>query len=111
MPPAYHLARRYGQALAALRAIHAFDAWLGEQWQDRCPPPGVPPVAHTALGAGGEIAWYEVAESVLGYLPGHDGCFRIARDAALPDFPLLDDSLPIPPGTDVVISASMQEEL
>lgn len=111
MPPAIDLARRYAQAVAALRAIHAFDAWLGEHWQERCPPPATPPVARTTVGERDEITWHESAESVLGYLPRHEGCFRIARDAPLPDIPLFPDAPLVMPDTDVVISASMQDEM
>lgn len=110
MPPAVDLARRYGEALAALRAVHAFDAWLGEHWQERCPPPGSPPAARTALGAAGEITWHEGANAVVGYLPGHDGCFRIARGAVMPEFHVPGITPPPPFENDIVISASMQDE-
>jgi hypothetical protein len=111
MPPALDLARCYAQALAALRAIHDFDAWLGAHWQERCPPPSTPPTAHTQLGADGAITWHESADRVVGYLPDEDGCFQFARDVPLPDFPLTGDRLDAPYGTDVVISAEMQDEL
>lgn len=106
------LARRYSEALAALRAVHAFDDWLGEHWHERCPPPSRPPSAKTTLGSGGEITWHETAGRVVGYIPGHAGCFRIARDADLPAFlfSLAPLAMPAGPGTDVLISASMRDE-
>ena len=111
MPAASDLARHYAQALATLRAIHDFDAWLGAHWHDRCPPPSTPPAARTHVGAAGAIAWHEASDQVFGYLPGSDGCFQIARDLPLPDFPLSGESSLLTFGTDVVISAAMQDEL
>jgi hypothetical protein len=111
MPLAIDLARRYADALAALRAVHDFDAWLGDHWHERCPPPAAAPDAKTPLGAGRAIAWHEAADSVVGYLPGQEGCFRIARNVPLPDFSVVGNSPTAPFGTDVVISAAMQEEL
>jgi hypothetical protein len=111
MPAASDLALRYAQALAALRAIHDFDAWLGAHWHDWCPPPTTPPTAHTHVGAAGAITWHETADRVVGYLPGSDGCFQIARDLPLPDILLPGESSSLAFGTDVVISAAMQDEL
>lgn len=110
MPPALDLARRYAEALAALRAVHDFDAWLGDHWHEHCPPPASAPDAQTALGAAGAITWYETAEFTVGFLPGRDGCFRITRESQMPEFPLTDDDAPAPYGNDIVISAAMQEE-
>jgi hypothetical protein len=110
MPAARDLARRYAEALAALRAVHDFDSWLGEHWHDRCPRPDAPPDAQTALGAAGAIAWHEGAETIFGYLPGNEGCFRIARASPLPEFLPSEDTLPARFGTDTVISAAMQGE-
>lgn len=110
MPAARDLARRYAEALAALRAVHDFDAWLGEHWQDYCPRPASPPDAQTALGAAGAITWHEVADGIVGYLPGNDGCFRVARDSPMPDFPPSEESLSPLFGNDILISAAMQEE-
>jgi hypothetical protein len=110
MPSALTMARRYAQALAALRAIHDFDAWLGEHWHERCPPPACPPSALTPLGADRSIAWHDVGEHVFGYLPGEDGCFQLRRDAPLPAFPLAgEDPAPLF-GHDILISAMMQDE-
>jgi hypothetical protein len=89
MPPAFTLARRYAEALAALRAIHDFDAWLGEHWQ--------------------AIAWYESAEMVTGYLPGEEGCFQVRRDERLPDLPIAETFTP-EYGRDVVIRAAMRDD-
>lgn len=110
MPAARDLARRYAEALAALRAVHDFDAWLGEHWHDRCPRSDSPPDAQTALGAAGAITWHEEAETTVGYLPGNDGCFRIARETPLPDFPPSEETLPARFGKDILISAAMQGE-
>ena len=109
MPLAVDLARRYGEALAALRAVHAFDDWLGDHWKERCPPMSTTPAARTALGASGEITWHETTDSILGYLPDREGCFRIARDAAMPEFSFT-RIVPALVDRDVVISASMQDE-
>jgi hypothetical protein len=110
MPPAVDLARRYGEALAALRAVHAFDDWLGDHWQERCPPVSTTPAARTALGASGEVSWHETGDNILGYLPDREGCFRIARDAVMPDFSFTTNIPPPQVERDVVISASMQDE-
>lgn len=110
MPAARDLARRYAEALAALRAVHDFDAWLGEHWHDQCPRPASPPDAQTALGAAGAITWHEVADGTIGYLPGNDGCFRVARESAMPDFPVADERQPAFYGSDILISAAMQDE-
>jgi hypothetical protein len=109
MPPANDLARRYADALAALRAVHAFDAWLGRHWHDHCPAPRDAPTSHTPLGTDGAITWHEGVETVTGYLPGDEGCFRIPRDEAMPDFPLVTRALPVSLGQDILISASMRE--
>lgn len=110
MPPAFDLARRYAEALAALRAIHDFDAWLGEHWQARCSMPADPPAAETPVGAGQVIAWYESAEMVTGFLPGEEGCFQVLRDERLPDLPLGEAFTP-EYGRDVLISAAMRDDL
>ena len=111
MPPATDLARRYAEALSALRAIHVFDNWLGDHWCDRCPPPEDEPTSRTPLGAAGAITWHERGDTIVGFIPGDEGCFRIPRDAAMPDFPAVAGELPIPYGQDVVISAAMRESL
>ena len=110
MPPAIDLARRYAEALAALRAVHRFDDWLGRHWHDRCPTPTTTATSHTFLGADGTIAWHDDEDGVVGYLPGEAGCFRVPRDAAMPDFPAPADSLPLVYGQDVLISAAMRDE-
>jgi hypothetical protein len=111
MPPATDLARRYGDALAALRAIHAFDAWLGRHWHERCAAPVSEPVSLTPLGVSGSITWYERDDVVVGVLPGQEGCFRVPRDAPMPEFPLAAGGPPLPREQDVVISASMRAEV
>lgn len=111
MPPAFDLARRYAQALTALRAIHDFDAWLGEHWREQCPAPASAPAAHTPLGAAGAITWHEEHGRVLGFLPGDEGCFDIPHGAPLPPFSLQSDIAPPLDNGDILISASMREEL
>ncbi len=110
MVSALELARRYANALDMLRAIHAFDAWLGEHWHDQCPAPATDPIATTKVGAAGAIAWHEEEDGVVGIVPELPGCFRVHYDALLPAFPPLRDV----PGEfrdqDVVINASMQGE-
>jgi hypothetical protein len=111
MPPAIDLARRYAEALAALRAIHEFDDWLGLHWDEQCSIPDREPASHTPIGREQAITWYESEETILGFLPGEDGCFRIPRAAALPAFPFAADRLATPYGQDIVISAAMREEV
>jgi hypothetical protein len=110
MPPAIDLARRYAEALTALRAVHDFDDWLGQFWDDRCPPAASAPTSLTALGANGTIAWHESGDVVVGYLPDMDGCFRIPRGALMPDFPASGSAWSLPYGQDVIISAAMRDE-
>jgi hypothetical protein len=111
MPLAIDLARRYAEALAALRAVHLFDAWLGHHWHERCPAEEGLPVSHTALSPEDAITWYESEETILGFLPGEEGCFRIPRAVPLPEFPFAADAQAIHYGQDVVISAEMREAL
>ena len=80
------LARRYAEALAALRAVHDFDEWIGQYWQERCPAPESA-ASRDTVGAKDTIVWHEGEETVFGYLPGRDGCFCVPRDVPLPDFP------------------------
>jgi hypothetical protein len=110
MPPAIDLARRYAEALAALRAVHRFDEWLGRHWHDRCSAATTPAASHTSLGASGTIAWHEDEESVVGYLPGEAGCFRISRAAMMPDFSQPGSDLPLVIDQDVLINATMRDE-
>jgi len=107
---AVELARRYSDALAMLRAIHAFDAWLGDHWHDQCRAPSTDPVAYTKVGAGEAITWHEDADGVVGFVPELTGCFRVAYDAPLPDFPPLRDGPIESRDQDVLISTSMQRE-
>ena len=111
MPPAIELARRYAEALATLRAVHDFDEWIGQYWQERCPAPASAAASRDAVGAEDTIVWHEGQETVFGYLPGSDGCFCIPRDVALPDFPFAAGNAVLPFGQDIVISAAMREEL
>ena len=111
MPLAIELARRYAEALVVLRAVHDFDEWIGQYWQERCPAPVSAAAARNAVGDEDAIVWDEGLETVFGFLPGHDGCFCIPRDIALPNFSFAAGS-PVPPfGQDIVISAGMREEL
>lgn len=111
MPSAHDLARRYHDALQALRAVHAFDTWLGAHWRDHCPAPPSTHAATTDVGGDRQITWHDGKESVFGYLPGETGCFCIAREALMPDFPLAPLPAPTVVGTDVVIRAEMQDAL
>jgi hypothetical protein len=111
MPPAIDLARRYAEALAALRAVHIFDDWLGHFWHERCPRPDGAPTSSTPVTREDAIVWHEREDIVIGYLPGEDGCFRIPRAAPLPDFPSASNGPSVSFGQDVVISAAMREEL
>jgi hypothetical protein len=111
MPHAIDLARRYAEALAALRAVHVFDTWLGNHWHEQCPAAGSAAASYTPLSAEHGITWFESDETVLGYVPGEVGCFRIPRDVTLPDFPFAAESRAVHYGQDIVISAAMREEL
>jgi hypothetical protein len=110
MPPALDVARRYAEAVAAMRAIKRFDTWLGDHWHQECPGRDTAPAATTDVGAEDAITWYEGAEMIVGYLPGEVGCFRIPREAALPYFPLVGDGPPPATGNDILISAEMREQ-
>ena len=110
MPPAIDVARRYAEAVAALRALHEFDAWIGQYWQEPCPFPGSA-AASRATTEGDDIVWHEGEETVFGYLPGVDGCFCIPRDVVLPDFPFAALGPISPYGKDILISAEMRQEL
>ena len=111
MPPAIELARRFAEALAVLRAVHDFDEWIGQYWQERCPAPASAAASRDTVGDEDAIVWHEGLETVFGYLPGCDGCFCIPRDLALPDFAFTTGSSIRPFGQDIVISAGMRDEL
>lgn len=111
MPPAIELARRYAEALEALRAVHDFDDWIGQFWHERCPAPESAAASRNALGTEDVIVWHEGEDTVFGYLPGDDGCFCVPTDVALPDISFAPDRAAIPYGQDILISAAMREEL
>lgn len=111
MPPAIVLARRYAEALSALRAVHDFDDWIGHYWHERCPAPAGAAASRDALGADEAIVWHEGEDTVYGYLPGYDGCFCVPYDETLPEFPFAASKPAIPFGQDIVISAAMREQL
>ena len=111
MPPAMDLARRFADAVIALRAIHDFDAWIGQFWTDRCTAPDCPARGPAPRGTEDFIVWHETEGSVFGFLPGRDGCFCIPRDTALPDFAFATGRADAPFWQDVVISAAMREEI
>jgi hypothetical protein len=111
MPPAINVARRYAEAVATLRALHDFDDWIGQYWVERCASPGSAAATHTTLGAEELIVWHEDEETVLGFLPGYDGCFRIPRAVPLPDFPFAAEGPVRSFGQDIVISAAMREDV
>ena len=111
MPPAIDLARRYAEALSALRAVHDFDDWIGQFWQERCPAPESASAYRTVLGKEETIVWHEGEDTVYGYLPGYDGCFCVPTDEPLPEFPFAAGPPEIPYGQDIIISAAMREQL
>jgi hypothetical protein len=111
MPRAIELARRYAEALSALRAVHDFDEWIGQFWQECSPSPTIATAPHNTVGAEDTIVWHEGEETVFGYLPGREGCFCVPRDVALPDFPFTAENPALPFGQDIVISAAMRDEL
>ncbi len=72
------------------RAVEGFAAWFEAHWTDASSPePEEPPAAAKVLGnASGGIRWYVRDDVVQGYLSGRDeGCYRIARDEAVPLIP------------------------
>ncbi len=111
MPPAIDLARRFADAITALRAIHDFDDWVGQYWRDRCPAPEN--IVERGGGRGDEdaVVWHESEATIFGFLPDRDGCFSVPRDVALPDFSFATGRSPAPYGQDIVISAGMREEI
>ncbi len=111
MPRAIDLARRYAEAVLALRAIHDFDDWIGQFWHDHCPVPEGTGAYRTMLGTEKAIIWHEGDDTAYGYLPGCDGCFCVPTDEDLPDFSFATGQLEIPYGQDIVISAAMRDEL
>jgi hypothetical protein len=111
MPAAIDVARRFAEAVAALRALHDFDAWIGQYWQERCPVPGHADSRHGAIGDEDVIVWHECEETVFGYLPGRAGCFCIPRDVALPDFPFAAKEPVAAYGKDILIGAAIRVEL
>lgn len=111
MPLAIDLARRYAEALSALRAVHDFDDWIGQFWHEPCPASRGAGAYRTMLGPEDAIVWHEGEETVYGYLPGYDGCFCVPTSETLPDFPFAAGQPELSFGQDVVISADMREEL
>ena len=110
MPPAIDLARRFAEAIIALRAIHEFDAWIGQFWCEHCPAPGSS-AAHTDAGADDAIVWHDGDATIYGFLPDRNGCFCIPREAPLPEFAFTAGRAAPPYGQDIVISAGMRDEL
>lgn len=111
MPPAIDLARRYAEAVSALRAVHDFDDWIGQFWQERCPAPAGAGAYRTVLGQENAIVWHEGADNVYGYLPGYDGCFCVPTAESLPDFPFAASQPDVLYGQDIIISAEMREQV
>lgn len=91
MTTAHDLANAYSRAVSAYwRGDNDVDlprlsAWLGQFWVGRASDPETPPVALSPHAAGGRgIQWHEEGRYVLGYVPGHRGCYRIPRAAQFP---------------------------
>lgn len=110
MPPATDLARRFAEAIVALRAIHEFDAWVGQYWRSPCPVPEQASLAREDRGASDAIVWHDGETTIHGFLPDMDGCFCVPLEAALPEFPFSAGRSTMPYGQDIVISAAMREE-
>ena len=111
MPPAIDLARRFAEAIIALRAIKEFDSWVGQFWRSPCPFPEKAALARADRGAGDAIVWHDGETTIYGFLPDMDGCFCVPLDAALPDFAFAAGRAAVPYGQDIVISAAMREEV
>jgi hypothetical protein len=110
MPPAIDLARRFAEAVSALRAIHDFDDWIGQFWCERCPAPTGAGAYQSLLGTEDAIVWHEGDETIYGYLPGFDGCFCVPAES-LPNFPFAASQPDISFWQDIVISATMREQM
>jgi hypothetical protein len=110
MPPATAIARRFAEAIIALRAIHEFDAWVGQYWRSPCPVPEKAALARADRGTSDAIVWHEGETTIFGFLPGRDGCFCVPLEAALPEFAFATGRPTASYGQDVVISAAMREE-
>lgn len=113
MPPATLLARRFSEAIIALRAIKEFDSWVGQFWRSPCPFPERAALARADRGATDAIIWHDGETTIYGFLPDPDmdGCFCVPLDAALPEFHFTAGRSLMPYGQDVVISAAMREEI
>jgi hypothetical protein len=111
MPPAIDLARRFAEAITALRAIHDFDDWIGQYWRHPCPAPERVALARADRGGSNAIVWHEGGATIFGFLPDQDGCFCVPRDTDLPDFAFDTGSFAAPYRQDIVISAAMREEI
>ena len=110
MPPAMELARRFAEAIVALRAIHEFDAWVGQYWRSPCPAPEQAALARADRGASDAIVWHEGEATIYGFLPDRDGCFCVPIEAVLPEFAFAVGRA-APYGQDILISAAMREEI
>ena len=111
MPSAIDVARRFAEAITTLRALHDFDAWIGQFWSEGCSAAQSAASTDRPAGADDAIVWHETADTILGFLPGRDGCFSIPRDVTLPEFSFAAGRSPFPYGEDIVISAAMRDEL
>ena len=110
MPPVIDVARRFAEAITALRAIHDFDTWIGQFWCDHCPVSERAALARDDCGASDAIVWHEDEATIFGFLPDRDGCFCLPRETALPEFAFTAGRTATLYGQDIVISAAMREE-
>ncbi len=111
MPPAIDVAHRFAEAVTTLRALHDFDAWIGQFWIEGCSAAQSAASSGLSSGVDDAIIWYETADTVFGFLPGRDGCFSLPRDLPLPEFAFAAGISSVPYEEDIVISAAMSDEL
>lgn len=91
MITAYDLAEAYSRAISAYWrgdgeiALSRLSAWLGQFWTETPAELTGPPVLVSPHAGGGRgIHWHEVGSSILGCVPGQQGCYRIPQTSILP---------------------------
>jgi hypothetical protein len=88
MPAARALARSYDQAASAFwrgdaETARRFDDWLAAFWDETGPAEPVGQASEISVlgGSGRGIRWYATESTVLGYVPGRGGCYRVPASA------------------------------
>ena len=90
MVTAHDLALAYTRVVCAYwrgdsTALRQFETWLTQFWADCSQKPATNPTAICPHGAAGRgIHWFDTRSTVLGFVPGRRGCYRIPRTAVAP---------------------------